>query len=55
MLRCEFAPYWMENQGFSPVIELEWLFVNFQVFEAPLRTLWNTKLNEALKRPIEAA
>lgn len=55
MLRCEFAPHWMESQGFSPVSELEWLCVNFQVFEAPLRTSWNSRMEEALKRPIEAS
>lgn len=55
MLRCEFAPHWMESQGFSPVSELEWLCVNFKVFEAPLRTSWNSRLEEALKRSIEAS
>ena len=55
MLRCEFAPHWMESQGFSPVNELEWLCASFQVFEAPLRTPWNSRLEEALKRPIEAS
>ena len=54
MLRCEFAPHWMESQGFSPVNELEWLCVNFKVFEAPLRTPWNSRLEEVFKRPIEA-
>jgi FkbM family methyltransferase len=55
MLRCEFAPHWMESQGFSPVSELEWLCVNFQVFEAPLRTPWNLRLEEIFNRPIEAS
>ena len=55
MMRCDFAPHWMESQGFSPVSELEWLCVNFEVFEAPLRTSWNWRLEEALKRPIEAS
>jgi FkbM family methyltransferase len=54
MVRCEFAPHWMESQGFSPVSELEWLCVNFRVFEAPLRTPWNSRLKEVFKRPIEA-
>ena len=53
MLRCEFAPDWMESQGFCPISELEWLCVNFRVFEAPLRTPWNSRLEEIFKRPIE--
>jgi hypothetical protein len=54
MLRCKFAPHWMESQGFSPVSELEWLCVNFQVFEAPLRSTWISRSDTIFKRPIEA-
>lgn len=52
MLRCEFAPHWMESQGFSPICDLRWLCMNFHVFEAPLRTTWNSVFDEVFKRPI---
>jgi FkbM family methyltransferase len=55
MLRCEFAPHWMESQGFSPLSELRWLCMNFHVYEAPLRTAWNSEFDEVFKRPIEAS
>ena len=55
MLRCEFAPNWMESQGFNPVHALEWLCCYFQVFEAPLRTPWHSRFEEIFTRPLEAA
>jgi len=55
MLRCEFAPNWMVSQGFNPHHELEWLSCHFQVFEAPLRTQWNSRFEEIFTRPLEAA
>ena len=55
MLRCEFAPNWIESQGFTSHHELEWLCCHFQVFEAPLRTLWNSRFEEIFARPVEAA
>ncbi|TVS05300.1 MAG: FkbM family methyltransferase [Cyanobium sp. PLM2.Bin73] len=55
MLRCEFAPFWMESQGFSAVDELEWLCCNFRVCEAPLRIPWNSRLEEVFNRPLEAS
>jgi FkbM family methyltransferase len=55
MLRCEFAPHWMESQGFSPWIHLEWLCMHFQVFEAPLRTSWNSRKEEVFARPLEVS
>ena len=55
MLRCEFAPNWMESQGFNPDHELECLCCHFQVFEAPLRTPWNSRFEGIFTRPLEAA
>lgn len=55
MLRCEFAPNWMESQGFIPDHELAWLCCHFKVFEAPLRTQWNSRFEEIFTRPLEAA
>ena len=55
VLRCEFAPAWMESQGFSPTQELEWLCCNFGVFEAPLRASWNARFTEVFLRPLEAS
>ncbi|UPM49176.1 FkbM family methyltransferase [Synechococcus sp. A10-1-5-1] len=55
MLRCEFAPDWIKSQGFDTVMELEWLCSSFRVFEAPLRTTWNARLNEVLNKTIEAS
>lgn len=44
LLHFEFAPNWMESQGFTPDHELEWLCCHFQVFEAPVRTPWNSSI-----------
>lgn len=55
MMRCEFAPFWMESQGFSDVDELEWLCCSFRVCEAPLRMPWNGRLEEVFNRPLEAS
>ena len=41
--------------GFSPVSGLEWVCNNFQVVEAPLRTPWNSRLDELFRRPLETS
>ena len=52
MLRFEFAPHWMESQGFEPVKQLQKLCQSFQVFEAPLRTFYRAQFEDIFQHPI---
>jgi len=52
MLRCEYGPYWIENQGFNPIQNLEWLCGAFRVFESPLRTSWKQSFEDVFHNPL---
>ena len=52
MMRFEFAPHWIENQGFDVEKHLEKVCRAFQVFEAPLRTPYHSTFEDVFGRPI---
>jgi len=52
--RIEFAPNWMESQGFNPERELKYLCSIFDVFESPSRCLWNATFESIFNKPINA-
>ena len=52
MMRFEFAPHWIENQGFHVEKHLEKVCSAFQVFEAPLRTPYHSTFEDVFGRPI---
>lgn len=52
MMRFEFAPHWIENQGFDVEKHLEKVCSAFQVFEAPLRTPYHSTFEDVYHRPI---
>ncbi len=54
MMRFEFAPMWIENQGFVPAERLADLCGSFDLFEGPLRTPWNAGFGDLFSRPLRA-
>jgi FkbM family methyltransferase len=54
MMRFEFGPYWIENQGFNSHENFEKICRSFHVFEAPLRTPWIATFGDIFSHPIKA-
>lgn len=53
LIKCEFAPYWIEKQGGDPSLFLEYLIINYEVHEMPKRILFQSKkISDFLLRPI---
>jgi FkbM family methyltransferase len=52
MMRLEFAPHWIESQGFDAARELAKVCRAFQVFEGPPRTPYFADLKDVFHHPI---